>query len=100
MELGERRLRAKYPERTLEEAFYTLGEVAWIRFGTRISARDWTTRTTTEQAELLRTLGATDYSLSRERSETQAGVRGAMRQFMATGGLSGHTRALRKFHRP
>ena len=58
---AERKLRAKYPERTLEEAFHTLGEVAWIRFGTRKSVRDWTTRTTTEQAELLSTLGATDY---------------------------------------
>jgi hypothetical protein len=58
---AERNLRAKYPEMTLEEAFHTLGEVAWIRFGARKSVRDWTTRTTTEQAELPRTLGATDY---------------------------------------
>ena len=58
---AERRLRAKYPERTLEEAFPTLGEVAWNRFGARKSVRDGTTRTTTEQAERLRTLGATAY---------------------------------------
>ena len=30
---AERKLRVKYPERTLEEAFHTLGEVTWIRFG-------------------------------------------------------------------
>jgi hypothetical protein len=57
---AERKLRAKYPDRTLEEAFHSLGQVAWIRFGARKSVRDWTTRTSTEQAELLRTLGATD----------------------------------------
>ena len=58
---AERKLRAKYPEMTLEEAFHPLGEVAWIRFTARKSVRDWTTRTTTEQAERLRTLGAADY---------------------------------------
>ena len=58
---AERKLRGKYPDMTLEEAFHPLGEVAWIRSGARKSVRDWTTRTTTEQAELLRTLGATDH---------------------------------------
>lgn len=46
---------------TLEEAFHTLGEVAWIRFGAGKSVRDWTTRPTEDQAGLLDALGATPY---------------------------------------
>lgn len=58
---SERKLRPKYPGMTLEEAFHTLGEVAWIRFGAGKSVRDWTTRPTEDQAGLLDALGATAY---------------------------------------
>ena len=58
---SERKLRSKYPGVTLEEAFHTLGEVAWIRFGAGKSVRDWTTRPTEDQAGLLDALGATPY---------------------------------------
>lgn len=58
---AERKLQAKYPDLTLEEAFHLLEDVAWVRFGRKKSVHDWTTRPTTEQANLLSALGATDY---------------------------------------
>ena len=56
----ERKLREKYPEMTLEEAFRLLEGVAWVRFGDGKSVRAWATRLTDKQEEILTALGAKD----------------------------------------
>jgi hypothetical protein len=56
----ERRLRNKFPDLTLEEAFRSLEGVSWVRFGTGKSIRAWATRLTEKQEKILSALGATD----------------------------------------
>jgi len=56
----ERRLRNKFPDLTLEEAFRLLEGVSWVRFGTGKSIRAWATRLTEKQEKILSALGATD----------------------------------------
>lgn len=56
----ERRLRNKFPDLTLEEAFRSLEGVSWVRFGTDKSVRAWATRLTEKQEKILSALGATD----------------------------------------
>lgn len=58
---AERRLQEKYPERHLSEALRALESVSWVRFGAGKSVREWCTRLTKEQKELLATLGASEY---------------------------------------
>jgi hypothetical protein len=56
----ERKLRNKFPDLTLEEAFRLLEGVAWIRFGADKSTRAWATRLTQRQEQILSAVGATD----------------------------------------
>jgi hypothetical protein len=56
---AERRLQEKYPERHLSEVLRSLESVSWVRFGAGKSVREWCTRLTKEQNDLLTTLGAT-----------------------------------------
>lgn len=58
---AERRLKEKYPERHLSEALRSLEGVSWVRFGMGKSVREWCTRLTKEQKDLLTALGATGY---------------------------------------
>ena len=58
---SEQTLRRKYPERSLSEVLGHLENVAWVRFGVGKSVREWSTRLTDEQKEILSALGATDY---------------------------------------
>jgi hypothetical protein len=58
---AERRLQEKYPERHLSEALRALESVSWVRFGATKSVREWCTRLTNEQKELLTALGATEF---------------------------------------
>ncbi len=55
---AERRLQEKYPERHLSEALRALESVSWVRFGSGKSVREWCTRLTKEQKDLLTALGA------------------------------------------
>ena len=54
---AERKLRAKYPERRLSEALRTLESLSWVRFGAGKSVREWNTRLTKEQRDLLSAIG-------------------------------------------
>jgi hypothetical protein len=54
-------LQEKYPERHLAEALRALESVSWVRFGVGKSVREWCTRLTKEQKELLATLGASEF---------------------------------------
>ncbi len=56
---AERRLQEKYPERHLSEVLRTLESVSWVRFGAGKSIREWCTRLSKEQKDLLIALGAT-----------------------------------------
>ena len=56
---AERKLQAKYPERHLSEALRSLESVSWVRFGAGKSVREWVTRLTQEQKDLVTALGAT-----------------------------------------
>jgi hypothetical protein len=56
----QRRLRNKFPDMTLEEAFHLLEGVSWVRFGSGKSVRAWATRLTQKQEEILSAVGATD----------------------------------------
>ncbi len=58
---SEQTLQRKYPEMSLSEALSHLENVAWVRFGTGKSVREWSTRLTDEQKEIMSALGATDY---------------------------------------
>lgn len=58
---AERRLQEKYPERHLSEALRTLESVSWVRFGAGKSVREWCTRLTKEQKDVLAALGASQY---------------------------------------
>ncbi len=54
----ERRLRKKFPHRTLEDALWSLRDVSLVRIGSGKTVREFTTRLNTEQKELLSLLGA------------------------------------------
>ena len=56
-----RTLRKKYTSLSLARALDIVEGVSWVRFGTGKSIRDWTTRLTEEQEEILKSLGATRY---------------------------------------
>jgi hypothetical protein len=56
---AERRLQEKYPERHLAEALRALESMSWVRFGAGKSVREWVTRLTKEQNDLVTALGAT-----------------------------------------
>lgn len=58
---AERRLQEKYPEKHLSEAIRLLEGVSWVRFGSRKFMREWCTRLTKEQKEILSAVGALDY---------------------------------------
>ncbi|EQD31984.1 transposase IS4 family protein [mine drainage metagenome] len=53
-----REVRKKYPTLTLSRAVDLLEGVSWVRFGAKKSVRDWTTRLTDVQEEILGPLGA------------------------------------------
>ncbi len=58
---AERRLQKKYPTMRLSEAMRIVDNVSWVRFGAGKSVREWTTRLTTKQEEVLSAVGATTY---------------------------------------
>ena len=58
---AERRLQKKYPNMKLSEAMRIVENVSWVRFGAGKSIREWTTRLTTKQEEVLSAVGATEY---------------------------------------
>ena len=53
----ERKLRKKYPRRTLEDALWSLRDVSLVRIGSGKTVREFATRLNTEQKELMRLLG-------------------------------------------
>ena len=55
---AQRKLRKKMPEETMEGALRSLGGVHWLRLGMEKSVRDWCTRLTDRQEEVLKTFGA------------------------------------------
>ncbi|EQD77427.1 transposase (IS4) [mine drainage metagenome] len=58
---SEQTLQRKYPDMSLSEVLGLLENVAWVRFGTGKSIREWSTRLTDQQEEILSALGATRY---------------------------------------
>ncbi len=58
---AERRLQKKYPTTRLSEAMRIVDNVSWVRFGAGKSVREWTTRLTTKQEEVLSAVGASEY---------------------------------------
>jgi len=58
---AERRLRAKYPDKRLAEALRLVERVSWIRFGSRKYVREWATKLTKEQEQILTAVGAVEY---------------------------------------
>jgi hypothetical protein len=58
---AERRLREKYPERSLSDAMRSLENLAWVRFGAGKTLREWATRLTTEQEKVLAAVSAVQY---------------------------------------
>ncbi|MEM0129163.1 MAG: hypothetical protein QXG65_03245, partial [Thermoplasmata archaeon] len=58
---AERRLKEKFPERSLSDAMRSLENLAWVRFGTGKSVREWATRLTTEQEKVLAAVSAVKY---------------------------------------
>ena len=58
---AERRLQNKYPTMQLSEAMRVVDSVSWVRFGAGKSVREWMTRLTTKQEEILSAVGATIY---------------------------------------
>ncbi|EQD78127.1 transposase IS4 family protein [mine drainage metagenome] len=55
----ERKLRKKYPRRTLEDALWSLRDVSLVRIGSGKTVREFITRLSDEQKELLDLLGGT-----------------------------------------
>ena len=53
----ERKLRKKYPRRTLEDALWSLRDVSLVRIGSGKTVREFATRLNTDQKELMRFLG-------------------------------------------
>ncbi|MGH9919053.1 MAG: IS1634 family transposase, partial [Nitrososphaerales archaeon] len=58
---AERKLQEKYPERHLSGALRSLESISWVRFGAGKSIREWCTRLTEEQRDLLSALGGLPY---------------------------------------
>jgi hypothetical protein len=58
---AERRLKQKYPELGLSEAMRIVENVSWIKFGTDKFVREWTTRPTIRQEQILSAVGAIQY---------------------------------------
>ncbi len=58
---SEQTLKRKFPEMSLAEALRSLENVSWVRFGVGKTVREWSTRLTEEQEEILSALGATRY---------------------------------------
>ncbi len=58
---SEQTLQRKFPEMSLSEALGHLENVAWVRFGTGKLVREWCTRLTGRDEEILSALGATRY---------------------------------------
>ena len=58
---AERRLQKKYQSMHLSEAMRVVENVSWVRFGAGKSVREWTTRLTTKQEEILSAVGAPTY---------------------------------------
>jgi hypothetical protein len=58
---AERRLQEKYPEKSLAEALRSVEGVSWIRFGSGKLVREWATRLTKEQEQILSAVGAMQY---------------------------------------
>ncbi|EQD67534.1 transposase [mine drainage metagenome] len=54
---AERRLQEKYPTMRLSEAMRVVENVSWVRFGAGKLVREWTTRLTTKQEEILSAVG-------------------------------------------
>ncbi len=52
-----RKLRKKYPRRTLEDALWSLRDVPLVRIGSGKTVREFATRLNTDQKELMRLLG-------------------------------------------
>ena len=55
---SEQTLKRKFPEMSLSEALRSLENVSWVRFGVGKKVREWSTRLTGEQEEILSALGA------------------------------------------
>lgn len=58
---AEWRLRQKLPRETLGGALRALGDVYWVRLGSRKSLRDWSTELSEKQKELLSAVGGLEY---------------------------------------
>ena len=56
-----REIQRKYPTMTLAKAVDLLEGVSWVKFGSEKSIRDWTTRLTEAQEEILKPLGAAKF---------------------------------------
>ena len=54
---AERKLRKKYPRRTLEDALWSLRDVSLVRIGSGKTVREFATRLNTDQQELMHLLG-------------------------------------------
>lgn len=57
----EQTFQRKYPDMNLSKALGHLEKVAWVRSGTGKSVREWSTRLTQNQKEIMSALGATGY---------------------------------------
>ena len=57
----EWRLRQKLPRETLGGALRALGDVYWVRLGPRKSLRDWSSKLSEKQKELLSAVGGLEY---------------------------------------
>jgi len=55
---AERKLHEKYPAMSLEEAIRSLENISWVRFGAGKYTRDWITRMTDQQEDIVSALGA------------------------------------------
>jgi len=58
---SERTLKRKFPDMSLSEALRLLEHVSWVRFGAGKIIREWATRLTNQQEEVLSAVGATSY---------------------------------------
>lgn len=58
---AERKLKQKFPEMTLSEAMRIVENISWIKFGTGKLVREWSTRLTIKQEEILSAVGAVQY---------------------------------------
>lgn len=57
----ECKLHKKYPAMSLDGAIRSLENISWVRFGAGKCIRDWVTRMTDQQEDLMKTLGAERY---------------------------------------